>query len=61
MTWTDASANSEAWGEVALQSEHAMLDDSSNELADESGNILVWGTLTTWSDAAANAETWVDV
>ena len=60
MTWTDAAANSEQWGELALAGEVQALDESSNVLLDESGNELVVGTLAPWSATAANAETWVD-
>lgn len=61
MTWTNASANSEQWGDLATGGEIQMLDESSNVLLDESGNELVWGLLSPWSAASANAETWVDV
>ena len=61
MTWTDARANAEQWGDVAVGGEIQMLDESSNALLDDSGNKLIWGVLLPWSAAAANAETWVDV
>lgn len=61
MTWTDASANAEAWGDLALTDEIQALDESGNVLTDESGGELILGRVVLWSNAAANAETWVDV
>lgn len=61
MTWTDASANSEQWGDLARSDEIQALDESSNVLADESGHELILGATVLWSDVAANAETWVGV
>lgn len=61
MTWADASANAEQWGELARADEVQALDESGTALADESGNELILGAIVLWSDAAANAETWVSV
>lgn len=61
MTWTDVSGTSEFWTEVLDNNEVPLWDESANELVDDSGNVLIFGTVDTWSDAAANAETWVDV
>lgn len=61
MTWTDASANAEQWGELATAGEIQLLDESSNVLTDESGSELIFGTVSPWSAASANAETWTDI
>lgn len=61
MTWADASANDEQWGDLARADEIQALDESSSVLTDESGNELVLGAIVLWSGAADNAETWVGV
>lgn len=58
MTWTDATANSELWAELALSNEVQALDESGNDLADETGSVLIVGEAPAWSDVAANAEAW---
>lgn len=59
MTWTDASSNSEFWIERIKDNEVLIFDHSGNQLIDDSGNVLIFGTVATWSDAAANSEAWV--
>lgn len=58
MTWTDATANSKQWGELALSNEVQALDERGNGLTDETGSALIVGVTPAWSDVAANAETW---
>ena len=61
MTWANVSDTSEFWTEVLDNNEVPLWDESSNEMVDDSGNVLIFGVTLPWSDAAANAETWVDV
>ena len=58
MTWAAAPGNSEFWTEALDNNEVPLWDESANELVDDSGNVLIFGTSDTWSDVAANAETW---
>lgn len=59
MTWINASSNSEFWTERLRDNEVPLFDQSGNQLIDDSGNVLIFGTVATWSDAAANSEAWV--
>ncbi len=61
MAWSDVTDTAETWNGVLKTDIHAMLDDSSNELNDHLGNVLVWGAIDAWTDAMANSETWTDV
>ena len=61
MTWTDTSANTELWGELARGGEINALDEFSAILLDEIGNELIVGVVDPWSNTPANSETWVDV
>lgn len=58
MTWANVSDTSEFWTEVLDNNEIPLWDESSNEMVDDSGNVLIFGTVAPWSDVPANAETW---